>query len=56
MAAKKNKPIVKVRPYSYQPNTKELGEDMRIDATAQQAIDALATAVTVKLEPANRTG
>ena len=41
------KPVVKVRPYSYQPSKAELEEDIAVDASPEEIRDALMRSVSV---------
>ncbi|MCY4136785.1 MAG: hypothetical protein OXF56_00780 [Rhodobacteraceae bacterium] len=43
----KEKPIVEVRPYSYQPSKAELEADISVDASPEEIRDALMEPVTV---------
>ena len=43
----KEKPVVEVRPYSYQPSKAELEADVSVDATPEDIRDALMRPVTV---------
>ena len=41
------KPVVRVRPFSYQPSKKELEEDVRVDATPEELARAILRPVKV---------
>lgn len=41
------KPVVEVRPFSYQPSKAELEEDVCVDASPEEIRDALMRSVTV---------
>ena len=43
----KDKPVVEVRPYSYQPSKAELEADISVDASPEEIRDALMRPVTV---------
>ena len=43
-----DKPIVRVRPHSYQPCKAELEADMAIDATPEQLADAMLRTVDLR--------
>ena len=43
----KSRPVMLVRP-SYQPSKAELEEDMRVDATPEEAVDALTRPVRIR--------
>ena len=45
--AASRKPVLRVRPYSYQPKKKELEEDVRIEATPEELARAILRPVTV---------
>ena len=42
------KPVVKVKPYSYQPSKAELEEDVRIKATPRELAEAALATVEVR--------
>ena len=46
-----DKPTVRVRPYSYQPNKAELDEDVSVDATPEDVRAALMRPVKVEEAP-----
>ena len=50
MGEANKKPVVRVRPYSYQPSKAELEEDVRVDATPEEVRAALMRPVTVEEE------
>ena len=45
--AASGKPVVRVRPYSYQPNKAELEEDVRVDATPEELARAVLRPVKI---------
>ena len=47
MAKTSPKPVVRVKPYSYQPSKKELEEDVRVDATPEELARAILRPVKV---------
>ncbi len=52
--ARKDRPVVKLRPSSYQPSKTELEEDVRIDTTPEQLLKAAVSDVQVGvIEPAD---
>ena len=51
MKQQDKKPVVGVRPYSYQPSKAELEADISIDLSPEEIRDALLRAVTVKTIP-----
>ena len=48
MAEKREVREVEIVPPDYQPSTAELNEDMRVDATFAEAIDALTKPVKIR--------
>ena len=44
----KAKPVVRVRPSSYQPSAAELAEDARVNATFDEAVEALTKPVSIR--------
>lgn len=42
------KPVVRLKPSSYQPSKAELEEDMRIDATPEQLLQAVVRDVKIE--------
>ena len=42
------KPVVRVRPSSYQPSAAELAEDARVNATFDEAVEALTKPVSIR--------
>ena len=46
-ATDKDRPVVKLRPSSYQPSKAELEEDVRIDTTPEQLLKAAVADVQV---------
>ena len=47
MPEPKRKPVVRVRPYAYQPNKAEIEEDVRLDATPDELARAALRPVEV---------
>ena len=45
------KPVVRVRPFSYQPKKAELEDDASVDASPEDARDALMRTVTIREDP-----
>ena len=45
------KPVVRVRPFSYQPSKAELEDDVSVDASPEDVRAALMRTVTIKEEP-----
>ncbi len=45
--ARQDRPVVKLRPSSYQPSKAELEEDVRIDATPERLFQAAASDVDI---------
>ena len=50
-SAPKQKPVVRVRPHSYQPNKAELEEDVRLDATPEELARAVLRPVRTVEDP-----
>ena len=48
MKQPEEKPVVKVRPYNYQPSKAELEEEITVDASPEQIRDALMRPVNVE--------
>ena len=48
MTPQKQKPVVRVKPYSYQPSKAELEEDVSVDATPEEVRAALMRPVIVQ--------
>ena len=48
MTKKPQRPIVEVVKPTYQPSKAELDADLRVDATFEQGVEALATDVEIK--------
>lgn len=46
--ADKEKPVVRLRPSTYQPTKAELEEDVRIDATPEELARAVGTQVRIE--------
>ena len=45
------KPVVRVRPFSYQPSKRELEDDVSVNASPEDVRAALMRTVTIKEEP-----
>ncbi|MXX59826.1 MAG: hypothetical protein F4246_03040 [Rhodothermaceae bacterium] len=45
---RKDLPVATLKASSYQPNAKELREDLRVDVSFDQALSALVTPVKIK--------
>ena len=43
----KQKPVVRVRPHTYQPSKAELEEDVRLDATPEELVRAVLQPVRI---------
>ena len=48
MKKPKEKPVVRVRPFAYQPSKAELEADVTVDASPEEVRDALMRSVMVK--------